>query len=81
VMSGHRLADLPAFLRYTRRARHVVITCFVVSVLYNLIGLGFALAGALTPLAAAILMPVSSLTVVGISSGAMRWSARRMLPV
>jgi Cu+-exporting ATPase len=81
VMSGHGLADLPAFLRYARRARHVVITCFVVSVLYNVIGLGFALAGALTPLAAAILMPVSSLTVVGISSGAMRWSARRMLPV
>jgi Cu+-exporting ATPase len=80
VISGHRLRDLPAFLDYTRRARHIVIACFAVSVAYNVLGLGLALAGALTPLATAILMPVSSLTVVGISSGAMRWSARRMLP-
>jgi Cu+-exporting ATPase len=80
VISGHRLADLPAFLRFARRARHVVIACFVVSVAYNAIGLTLALSGALTPLASAILMPLSSLTVVGLSSGAMRWSARRILP-
>lgn len=81
VIDGARLADLPAFLRYTRRARHVVVACFAVSVAYNAVGLGLALAGALTPLATAILMPVSSLTIVGLSSGAMRLSARRMLPV
>ncbi len=80
IISGHRLADLPAFLRYTRRARHVVMACFVVSIGYNMIGLTLALSGALTPLASAILMPVSSLTIVAISAGAMRWSARAMLP-
>jgi Cu+-exporting ATPase len=58
----------------------VVVLCFLVSIAYNAIGLSLALAGALTPLAAAILMPVSSLTVVGLSSGAMRWSAKWMLP-
>ena len=58
----------------------MIVACFVVSILYNAIGLGLALAGALTPLAAAIFMPVSSLTIVGMSSGLMRWSARRMLP-
>jgi Cu+-exporting ATPase len=81
VISGERLAELPAFLRYACRARHVVVACFVVSVAYNAVGLTLALAGALTPLASAILMPVSSLTVIGLSSGLMRWSARRMLPV
>jgi Cu+-exporting ATPase len=80
VISGQRLADLPAFLRYARRARQVVLVCFSVSVVYNAVGLTLALGGALTPLASAILMPVSSLTIVGISAGAMRWSARRMLP-
>jgi Cu+-exporting ATPase len=59
----------------------VVAACFAVSVLYNVVGLGLALDGALTPMASAILMPVSSLTVVGISAGAMRLSARRMLPL
>ena len=81
VISGDRLAALPAFLAYARRARQVIVACFVVSILYNAIGLGLALAGALTPLVAAIFMPVSSLTIVGMSSGLMRWSARRMLPV
>jgi Cu+-exporting ATPase len=78
VISGQRLADLPAFLVYARRAKQVVIACFIVSVVYNVVGLTLALAGALTPLVAAILMPVSSISVVALSSGAMRWFARRL---
>jgi Cu+-exporting ATPase len=72
VISGDRLPLLPELLRYTRRARHVVVLCFVVSVFYNAIGLGLALTGQLTPLATAVLMPVSSLTVVGLAVGLMR---------
>ncbi|HET7220085.1 MAG TPA: heavy metal translocating P-type ATPase metal-binding domain-containing protein [Vicinamibacterales bacterium] len=78
VIGGDRLAALPAFLRYARRARQVVVICFAVSLVYNAVGLTLALAGALTPLAAAILMPVSSLTIVGLSSGAMRWFAKEL---
>ena len=80
VISGTRLDDLPAFIAYASRARTVVFVCFVVSVVYNVLGLTLALRGQLTPLASAILMPVSSLTIVALSSGAMRWSARRILP-
>jgi Cu+-exporting ATPase len=72
VIAGDRLALLPAVLRYARRARAVIVLCFVVSVFYNIVGLGFALTGHLTPLATAILMPVSSLTIVGLSVGLMR---------
>jgi Cu+-exporting ATPase len=79
VIDGRRLAALPAFLRYARRARQVVILCFAVSIFYNALGLTLALKGGLSPLAAAVLMPLSSLTIVGLSAGAMRWSAR-MLP-
>jgi Cu+-exporting ATPase len=78
VIDGERLKDLPAFLRYGRRARLVVIACFAVSVVYNAVGLALALSGHLTPLASAVLMPVSSITVIGLSSGLMRWSARRL---
>jgi Cu+-exporting ATPase len=80
VIGGDRLTSLPAFLRYARAARHLVVACFIVSVFYNVIGLSMALAGALTPLATAILMPVSSLTIVGMSAGGMRLLARWMLP-
>lgn len=76
VVTGARLFALPAVLTYARRARHVVIICFAISVLYNAVGLSLALAGLLSPLVAAVLMPVSSLTVVGTSVGLTRWWAR-----
>jgi Cu+-exporting ATPase len=80
VIRGDRLARLPAFLRYARRARAVIVVCFAVSVLYNAVGLSMALAGVLTPLATAVLMPVSSLTIIGLSIGGMRWYARELGP-
>jgi Cu+-exporting ATPase len=78
LVRGRALAELPALLRYARQARHVIVLCFAVSVVYNAVGLTLALQGRLTPLATAVLMPVSSLTVIGLSAGAMRWLARRV---
>ena len=79
VVAGDRLRDLPRFLAYARRARQVIVFCFAVSVFYNVVGVGLALAGLLTPLATAILMPLSSLTIVGLSIGGMRAFARAEL--
>jgi Cu+-exporting ATPase len=78
VISGGRVRHLEAFLRYARLSRQVIVLAFALSVVYNVVGLSFALAGALTPLASAILMPISSLTVVGLGAGGMRWAARRL---
>jgi Cu+-exporting ATPase len=73
VIRGDRMADLPAFLAYARRARAVIVLAVLVSLAYNAVGIGLALQGLLTPLASAILMPLSSLSVIGLSVGAMRW--------
>ena len=54
VIGGTRLADLPAVLRFARRARQIVIACFAVSIAYNVVGLTLALSGSLTPLASAM---------------------------
>jgi Cu+-exporting ATPase len=72
VLRGDRVVDLPAILAYARRARRVIVLCFAVSIVYNVLGLSLALAGRLTPLSTAILMPISSLTVVGLSVGLIR---------
>ena len=37
---------------------------FVLSLIYNLIGLSFAVSGNLSPVVAAILMPLSSISIV-----------------
>jgi P-type Cu+ transporter len=78
VVRGERLQYLPEFLGYARLARRVIALCFVVSIVYNVLGLGLALAGRLTPLATAILMPLSSMTVIGLAAGLMRRAAREL---
>ena len=76
VAAGDRLRELPWLLAYGRRARQVIVLCLLVSIFYNVIGLSLALAGWLTPLITAIFMPVSSLTIIGLSAGLMRWYGR-----
>jgi P-type Cu+ transporter len=48
------------------------------SLMYNVTGVSFAVAGELTPLIAAILMPLSSVTVVGFVTLATTLTARRL---
>jgi Cu+-exporting ATPase len=69
VLHARSLGRLPSLLRYARAMRGAVWTAIGVSMAYNVVGLTFAVSGLLTPLVAAILMPVSSLTVavVGLS--------------
>lgn len=78
LIDGARLRHLPALLRYAERATNVVMACFLLSLVFNAVGLTLALNAALTPLAAAILMPVSSVAIVALSAGGMRWYAREL---
>lgn len=79
IMRAHQLSYLDGLLRYARAMKHVIVFSFTISVAYNTLGLSLALTGILTPLATAILMPVSSLTVIGVSVAGARWYARRFL--
>lgn len=78
ILDGKSFGDLAKLLSFTRVARNVVITSFVISVLYNLAGIYFSVLGELSPLVAAILMPASSFTVIGVTTLSVRFSARRM---
>lgn len=52
------------FLKLSKQSIKVIRLAFVFSLFYNLIGLGFAVSGQLTPIVAAILMPLSSMSIV-----------------
>lgn len=58
------LAPLVDLVDGARRTLRVIRRNLGFAILYNAIGAGLAMAGALTPLIAAVLMPASSLTVV-----------------
>ena len=65
ILQAEKLPLLPHMLRFARRSQKLVVAAIALSLLYNLVGLSFAVAGLLTPLISAILMPISSVTVVG----------------
>ncbi len=67
ILEAHRLPHLPSFLRFSRFTTYVVMVCFGVSLLYNVIGISVAASGHLSPLFAAVLMPLSSVSVLLIS--------------
>ena len=69
ILDGDQFKNLPLFLKFSRISIRIIIISFIISFLYNFVGLYFAVQGTLSPLIAAILMPASSLTVVFFTIG------------
>ncbi|HLF35922.1 MAG TPA: HAD-IC family P-type ATPase, partial [Cyclobacteriaceae bacterium] len=76
IMDGRNLSNLPLMIRFSHAAKKVIIASFIISFLYNIVGLGFAVSGNLSPVIAAILMPASSISVVLFSTIMINFLAR-----
>jgi P-type Cu+ transporter len=64
ILDGQKMTSLNKFLDFASRSRNIVWLSYAFSLVYNLVGIYFAVSGQLTPLIAAILMPLSSISVV-----------------
>lgn len=71
------LNRLPVLLKYARDSVYVIYINFGISFIYNVIGLSFAVQGLLSPLIAAVLMPLSSITVVSFATLATNFIAKK----
>lgn len=80
ILKGSELSRLDRFLALSRKATGIVRWCFVISFLYNVVGLAFAVSGHLTPLVAAVLMPLSSITIVAFTTLSVRLIASSLDP-
>ena len=78
ILDAAELPRLAAVLQFSRRAVRIVRTGFAISAVYNVIGVSIAAAGLLQPMICAILMPVSSASVVFFACSATTWQARRL---
>jgi len=78
ILDASNLKLLPKFLNYSQSAIKIIYISFVISFLYNLFGLTFAIQGMLSPIIAAILMPLSSISVVLFATLSTNFVARRM---
>lgn len=64
ILEASHLYKLPRYVKAAKTTVKIIRESFLISLLYNLGGLSFALAGMLEPIVCAILMPISSVTVV-----------------
>jgi len=64
IIDAAKFENIPSLLQIGNQARKLIIASFILSFLYNIIGLSYAVTGNLSPIIAAILMPVSSISVV-----------------
>ena len=64
ILDSKHFSLLNIFIRFSQTAKKVIYASFIISLVYNFIGLYFAVQGTLSPVIAAILMPISSITVV-----------------
>ena len=68
IMNGGVLTKLHDYFALTKDAMIIVKLTFGISFLYNVVGLTAAVLGEMSPLFAAILMPLSSISVVAFTS-------------
>ena len=66
------------YIKISKTAIKIIKWSFLLSFTYNIIGLYFAITGQLSPVFAAILMPLSSISVVGFTTLATNFAARKL---
>ena len=78
ILDAGAFEKLHYFLKLSHRAIRTIKMSFAVSLLYNVVGLTFAVTGHLLPLVAAIIMPLSTITIVGFVTLMSSYYARRV---
>ena len=77
ILDANMFKKIPEFLQFGKYSLSVLRVSYIISLLYNLIGLSFAITNQLSPLVAAILMPLSSISVVLIATLLIRFYGNR----
>lgn len=77
ILKGSSIGLLPNFHQFSKDGLKVVRISFAIATAYNCIGLYYAVQGTLYPLVAAILMPLSTITIIGFTTVATRFFARK----
>lgn len=68
IIESSKFSKLFEFISFTKKSMLIVKISFVISFAYNIVGLFFAVQGILSPIIAAILMPISSVSVVAFAT-------------
>jgi P-type Cu+ transporter len=76
ILNATSFLKIPKFLKLSKYGIRVLKYSYVFSLTYNITGFVFAASNLLTPLIAAIIMPLSSITIVAFTTFATRLKSR-----
>lgn len=79
ILDASKFDKIHQFMQLSKKAITIIKISFTLSLIYNVIGISVALMGLLSPLVAAILMPISTVTIVGFVTLASNLWAKRLL--
>ncbi|TAF67925.1 MAG: heavy metal translocating P-type ATPase, partial [Flavobacterium sp.] len=77
ILDASEFFKLNYFLNLSKDAIKTIKMSFALSLLYNVVGLSFAITGNLLPLVAAIIMPLSTITIVSFVTIMSNYYARK----
>ncbi len=68
ILDASKFQQLYDYIKASKRAMKIIKLSFGLSLMYNMVGLYFAVTGQLQPVIAAILMPLSSISIVAFTT-------------
>ena len=77
ILEAGRFYKLFRFIIFSKTSLKIVKISFIISIIYNFVGLSFAIQGLLSPIIAAILMPLSSVSVVSFVTLTTRYLGKK----
>ena len=78
-MSFLYTTKLNKYLNTCKKGINIIKASFILSFIYNIIGLLFAVTGHLSPVIAAILMPLSSISIVVFTTLCTNFVSRKLI--
>ncbi|MBL7913834.1 MAG: heavy metal translocating P-type ATPase metal-binding domain-containing protein [Bacteroidia bacterium] len=64
ILDANAFKKIPSFLKFSSTSMKIIYVSYAISLLYNCVGVWFAIHGNLSPLFAAIIMPLSTVTII-----------------
>jgi Cu+-exporting ATPase len=77
ILDATQFLKIEYFLRFAKNAMKTIYMSFGLSLLYNVVGLSYAVTGNLLPIVAAIIMPLSTITIVSFVTVMSNYFARK----
>jgi len=77
IMDAKSFKNIKEFIRFSITSKKIIIISFIISFMYNIIGISFAVQGTLSPVISAVLMPISSISIVVFTTISTNFMAKK----